>query len=287
MSASPIDLSEDARLGFLAEVIRAIVPHANGMALLLVGAMARDLLLLYVHGIETVRATADLDIAIAVENWRQFEELRTRLIDAGGFVAERGNLHRLHYGSWGIVDLIPFGGVETSDRRIAWPPQGAQVMTVLGYREAARSALDVVLPGGTSIHVVSLPMLAAMKLVAWRERRDTAPGKDAADLWLLLTSYPNAGQQERLYDVRLLDADDYDFATAGAWLLGIDAHEAMRQDEQALDRLLDILRPELDGDGPLRLVADMPRSTNADRALRLLEAFHVGLSGKASPFAGR
>ncbi|WP_346948368.1 nucleotidyl transferase AbiEii/AbiGii toxin family protein [Dyella sp.] len=286
MSASPIDLSEDARLGFLAEVIGAIEPHANGMALLL-GAMARDLLLLYAHGIETARATEDLDIGIAVENWRQFEELRTRLIDEGGFVAERGNLHRLHYGPWRIVDLIPFGGVETGDRSIAWPPEGAQVMNVLGYREAARSALDVVLPGGTLIHVVSLPMLAAMKLVAWRDRRDTAPGKDAADLWLLLTSYPSAGQQERLYDVRLLDADDYDFAIAGAWLLGIDAHAAMRQDRQALDRLLDILRPELDLDGPLRLVADMPRSTNADRALRLLGAFHAGLSGEASPFAGR
>lgn len=70
-------------------------------------------------------------------------------------------------------------------------------------------------------------------------------------------------------------------------LVGLDAHEAMRQDRQALDRLLDILRPELDRDGPLRLVADMPRSTNADRVLRMVEAFHAGLSGKASPFARR
>ncbi|MGO4701643.1 nucleotidyl transferase AbiEii/AbiGii toxin family protein [Dyella sp. 2RAB6] len=286
MSASSIDLSEDGRLRFLAEVTRAIQLHANGVPLLLVGAMARDLLLLYAHGIETARATADIDIAIAVEHWQQFEELRSRLIEAGGFVAEKGHLHRLHYGPVLIVDLIPFGGVEASDRRIAWPPEGAQVMTVLGYREAARSALDVALPGGASIHVVSLPMLAAMKLVAWRERRDTAPGKDAADLWLLLITYPNAGQHERMYDVRLLDADDYDFETAGAWLLGTDAHEVMRQDQQALDSLLDILRPELDRDGPLRLISDMPRSTNADRALRLLDAFHAGLSGKASPFAG-
>lgn len=136
MSASPIDLSEDGRLGFLAEVVRAIEPHAQGL-LLLVGAMARDLLLLYAHGQETARATADLDIAIAVENWPQFDALRRRLIDTGGFTAEKDNLHRLHYTAGLIVDLIPFGGVETDDRNIAWPPEGAQVMTVLGYREAA------------------------------------------------------------------------------------------------------------------------------------------------------
>ncbi|MEV8521368.1 nucleotidyl transferase AbiEii/AbiGii toxin family protein [Dyella marensis] len=287
MSASSIDLSKDARLSFLAAVMRAIEPHARDVPLLLVGAMARDLLLHYTHGIPMARATEDLDIAVGMENWEQFKRLRQHLIDAGGFVAEPGRLHRLRYGTRLIIDLIPFGGLEENDRSIVWPPEGAQVMTVLGYRESAHSAWDVALPERQAVRVVSLPMLAAMKLVAWRERRLTAPGKDAADLWLLLTKYLDAGQQDRLYGdaSHLLDADGYDFEAVGAWLLGADAHEVMHKDQHALDSLLDILRPELDRNGPLRLIADMPRSTNADRALRLLDAFHAGLSGKPSPFA--
>lgn len=289
MSASSIDLSDDARLSFLTAVMLAVEPHARGVPLLLVGAMARDLLLHYTHGISMARATEDLDIAIAMDDWEQFQQLRQQLIDAGGFVAEPGNLHRLRYGTWLIVDLIPFGGLEENDRSIVWPPEGTQVMTVLGYREAARSALDVTLPGGQSVRVVSLPMLATMKLVAWRERRLTAPGKDAADLWLLLTKYLDAGQQDRMYDdaSHLLDADDYDLETAGAWLLGADAHAVMIQDMQALGALLKLLRPELDRAGSLRLVADVARFTDADRALRLLDAFHAGLSGERSPFARR
>ena len=39
------------------------------------GAAARDIVLQHVYGIETGRATADVDFAIAVENWEQFDSM--------------------------------------------------------------------------------------------------------------------------------------------------------------------------------------------------------------------
>ena len=42
-------------------------------------------------------------------------------------------------------------------------------------------------------------MLVALKLVAWWSGT-TAPGKDAADLLLILKNYLDAGNQSRLYD---------------------------------------------------------------------------------------
>ena len=48
------------------------------------GAVARDLLLRHVHGIETGQMTADVDFAVAVENWEQFYEIKDRLIKTEG-----------------------------------------------------------------------------------------------------------------------------------------------------------------------------------------------------------
>jgi predicted nucleotidyltransferase len=39
------------------------------------------------------------------------------------------------------LDIVPFGGVEDSQRRIALPPDGATVMSLLGFAEALRAVI--------------------------------------------------------------------------------------------------------------------------------------------------
>jgi hypothetical protein len=95
---------------------------------------------------------------------------------------------------------MPFGGVERPDRRIAWPPEGVEVMNVRGLTEALATAVVVRLPGGVSIDVACLPALALLKIWAWEDRRYTTPGKDASDLWMFLRHYAEAGNEDRLYD---------------------------------------------------------------------------------------
>ena len=91
-------------------------------------------------------------------------------------------------------------------------------MTVVGYREALASAMDVKLPENQRVLVVSLPMLAVLKLVAWSERHTAAPRKDAADLLLILKNYLDAGNQQRLYEEapHLLEDSNFDYERAGA-----------------------------------------------------------------------
>jgi predicted nucleotidyltransferase len=45
------------------------------------GAIARDILLRHVHGVETGTATVDVDFAVAIENWAQFEGIKAQLIE--------------------------------------------------------------------------------------------------------------------------------------------------------------------------------------------------------------
>ena len=80
----------------------------------------------------------------------------------------------------------------------------------------------VALPGGASIDVASLPAIALLKIWAWEDRKYSAPGKDASDLWMFLRHYADAGNQDRLYgeEGEALAAYEFDLDKAGAWLLG-------------------------------------------------------------------
>jgi len=277
---SSLDLSDRAVLGPLARLLAAVRQAAGETPILLVGAAARDLLLVHAHGIDPQRATEDTDLALAVPSWDGFLRVRDALITSGGFRAD-GPSHRLWFGDQRL-DIVPFGGVERADRSIAWPPEGAEVMNVSGLAEALATAVAVRLPGGVSLDVASLPALALLKIWAWKDRRYTTPGRDASDLWMFLRHYADAGNHDRLYGQEgeaALTSFGFDLDRAGAWLLGSDAREVLAQgpDPRAsLGSLEAILTPEIDADGPVRLVAQMPPG-DRDRQLSFVTAFYAGL----------
>lgn len=98
------------------------------------------------------------------------------------------------------------------------------VMNVTGFSEARTSALMVEAAVGVCVPVTSLPSLAILKLIAWRDRHpETA--KDATDFLLIARHYHDAGNADRLYETEsaLLQASDFDPEMAGAMLLGKDA----------------------------------------------------------------
>jgi predicted nucleotidyltransferase len=161
---SLLDLSDRAVLVPLARLLSAVRRAARDTPILLVGAAARDLLLVHARGIDLQRATEDTDLALAVSSWEAFLDLRNALIASGGFTGD-GPPHRLWYGNQRL-DIIPFGGVERPDRSIAWPTEGAEVMSVAGFAEALASAVVVRLPGRVSIDVAPLPALALLKIWA-------------------------------------------------------------------------------------------------------------------------
>lgn len=282
MAASPIDLSDRAALQPLARLLAAVRKQAGDAAILLVGAAARDVLLVHFHGAAILRATEDTDVAVAVRSWDTFLALRQRLIDSRLFRAE-GPPHRLYFGDHRL-DIVPFGGVEREDRSIEWPIGGFEVMRVWGSAEALASAQLVRLPGGEAVLVASLPALALLKLWAWEDRRYETR-KDASDLWALLWHYADAGNHDRLFGPEgeaALTAFGYDLERAGAWLLGRDARQVLSHSGEpalALRDLSRILLPETDADGPLRLLSQMPPG-DRDRQLAHLVAFRAGLFGE-------
>ncbi len=195
-----------------------------GISYFIIGATARDIVLQHVHGVETARATVDVDFAVAVSTWEAFSQLKENLTATGAFVAGAASQHLIF--DDGVVkfplDLVPFDGVER-DGEIVWPPKGDFVMNVAGYADAYDSALEIELEPGFPVKVVSLPAMTVLKMLAWKDRAERT--NDATDVLLILRNYHLTGQADRIFAEApdLMDAFGYDLELAGAGLLGRDA----------------------------------------------------------------
>ncbi len=276
------DFSRQRDLALHAEAIHAVqsVAAALGVDVLIAGAFARDLHLRYGYDIAPLRQTEDIDIALAVPSWQAFAELRQQLIDESGFAEAVGIPHRLRYRGGNMelpVDIVPFGGLESSDRMIAWPPSGDEVMDVFGFREARDAAVDMMMPGNVVINVVSLAALVVLKLNAWQARHYTAPRKDAYDLQFITSHYLDAGNRDRLWAefIAWTEADDFDYEIAGARMLGYDAGVILTKDGRT--RVATLLLKQTNEDG-IRLLASDMNKNDPDRAIALLLAMHQGLT---------
>jgi predicted nucleotidyltransferase len=228
------------------------------------------------------RLSYDLDFAVAVPSWEAFEALRQALLNEGSFRAVDGNRHRLVQHGQTRVDLIPIDGTERPDGTIIWPPANNEVMTVLGYREAMATSEKVLLPGGLIMRVVCLPMLMALKLIAWSERGGETE-KDATDCWSILSSYQAVGNQDRVYEIAASWPDtaetEFEVDVVAAWLLGSDIGKCLDgPDQRARAQILHIVEQSLALGGESALIRRMSLR-QPDDALHRLSALRSGLLG--------
>lgn len=196
---------------------------------LVVGAMARDLVLVHGFGSTIERGTRDVDFGINVASWEDFETLKGQLVEQG-FEQDKQKAHRLtRSDSRGLpweIDIVPFGGIAADDSTISWPPDQAVVMSVLGFTEAMENAFSVQISDDPemTIPVASPAGVAILKLMAWVEREVEVKPKDAMDLAYLIESYTKIPEIfAAVYDEGCMEAQDWDEKKASAMKLGRDA----------------------------------------------------------------
>jgi predicted nucleotidyltransferase len=190
-----------------------------------IGATARDLVLELGYNIKLTRRTRDVDFAVQVSSWEQFDRLTAKLVEEGGFQDSK-EVQRFHFN--GVpIDIIPFGKIGSGKTSIKWPPANAVVMDILGFDEAYDNALLVRLEANPvfELKVAAPSGWALLKVIAWKDREAGTRIKDAKDLALILRNYAEAGNFERLYEephVQMLEEEEFDTELAGARLLGRD-----------------------------------------------------------------
>lgn len=176
-----------------------IIDHETGSNYFLIGATARDFTFYNIYGLDlSERATADVDIAVCIENWEQYAKLKTRLMHKHSFIDEPEQMQRLISPSGIPIDLIPFGDV-ASGTDIFWPESGS-VMSVACYENAKDKCNSIQYPDFT-LNLVSIEMFISLKLVAWDSRNAL---KDLKDFVYVVENYhliPNIVNQ--IYELKL------------------------------------------------------------------------------------
>lgn len=213
----------------LIEVCRKVAHCTEALKIpyLVIGAFARDLVMHYGYGAPIQRATTDIDFALQVPSWAAFDALKAELVAHG--LKQTKATHRLNSPNGWHIDIVPFGDVSDEHANIQWPPNGDEIMSVLGFQEALDNADHILLAQNPplKIPVVSPVGLTILKFISWMERDQQMRNKDAKDLAYLFTNYETIPAiSEALHaDQSLMAKYDWDITLAAAHKLGIDAKQ--------------------------------------------------------------
>ncbi len=226
-----------------------------------VGATARDLIFEYVYDAKITRATEDIDFAVAVRSWAEYEKLKKALIETENFKNDKKNEQRIWWTGGRDemkIDLVPYGGLESPKGEIAFPPDGDFQMSTIGFAEAFENSLLLELTDDFTIRVASLAGLAMLKFVAYNDRPQQRK-RDVQDIWFIAQNYLKAENEERLFDEDTSDADllldeNFNYETCGARLLGRDVALVLNEETQTI--VTRILAEDMDGGG-LQKFADV------------------------------
>ncbi|KGO32823.1 hypothetical protein JT06_18180 [Desulfobulbus sp. Tol-SR] len=248
-----------------------------------VGAFARDLIFEHIHRIPAPRTTLDIDIGVEVASWEEFEKLTSELLNRRHFTA-RPLPHRFVNETMGIiVDIVPFGEISGEANQISWPPDHGTIMSMVGFEEAYRSALQVLIDSEPSLEILvpSIPALALLKIISWDDAYPRRQ-RDAHDLLFILENYEETGIEAAPYDshVALLTEEEFDSRLAAVRLLGRDM--ALLSGSEAIQKVIEILTREIDEENSYRMLSDMVNGATRqgirfNTALQLLEKLLQGI----------
>lgn len=208
--------------------------------LVAVGATARWLMFNLPNDIPLHRTTTDWDFGVRVSDWSSFWQLRNALLAQSDRFFAGTRAHEIHHRASGIrIDLVPFGGLE-NDGCIRWPDSAFE-MTVFGFSDALENAVELNIAPGLTLPVASVPLLVALKLFAFDDRKDRTK-RDLSDVWHIIENYSVDGRESELYDPPLsaIVAEEFDWNHAGPLLLGCDVGRACR--EKTVVRLIPVLQ---------------------------------------------
>jgi predicted nucleotidyltransferase len=215
---------EELQNDLLAETLQALEGcyRQLGAEVYVVGAAARDIALRLLDVSNAPRRTMDLDVAVMLKDWSQYERL-AEILQQNHFEKAQEKQRFIYRGNEGQirfeVDIVPFGAIAEGDQ-VAWPPEGSPVMSVRCFEDVMRVADKVTVDGIFAFRLASLSGQFLIKLDTWGDRRMRTK-KDAADMAFLLQNVyiAYALANDDLPPAVDTNAEQFDVIVAGAeWM---------------------------------------------------------------------
>lgn len=196
---------------------------SSGLDLYVVGALARDLAFKLLDIDASPRKTLDLDIAVALKDWAQFDMVCESLRN-NHFEKTNAKQKFIYKGIDGEndyeVDIVPFGDIAENEI-IQWPPEKHPEMSVRCYEDIMRHAADIHIDD-IKLKMAPLAGQFFLKMDAWIDRNDREE-KDAIDMVYIMGKYYSAKIfQSELEDmpeaVDIYNIDPYMLMPGAQWI---------------------------------------------------------------------
>lgn len=232
----------------LVELLKTLTVCFNRMdrEFYVIGATARDIIMLQLIGTTAARKTKDLDIAIAIPDWDAFEEVKSALLSYG-FTKSKHMHQRFFYGEYEL-DVVPYG-VSKEDDYIYWPPEEEIAMSVKGFSEVLSEAITINIDDEFDIKIASLHGLFLLKFNAWLER-NLRTDKDAEDMSFILSNYFIANVNRNIHE-EVYNWEKFDEYVVGAYWLAHDLLHLLTKEQITYYKRC--IEKELDKDDESRL----------------------------------
>ena len=212
----------------------------KGISFFVIGATARDIVMA-LNNQKSGRLTHDLDIAITVKDWEQWQKVEEEIVSLENFSKDPDQKQRFLYKDKFQLDIVPFGDIMKQDSKIFWPPDEDFAMSVLGFDAAEEASLKVNIDQEIEIQIASLSGIFLLKIIAWKDRNHKS-NKDADDIGFILENYLTINEERaavNYYDA--IYTEDFTMVKGGATLLGIDVSEILKEYPDDLATIKQIL----------------------------------------------
>lgn len=283
MSELPKISLEKIRQSHLKEVLTELEHNLRDLNLdcYLIGALARDIWMTGVHGIQQQRATKDLDLAVLIPTKERYLQLKDRLITTGHFTEVRDNPFKLIHSSKTEIDVLPFGGLDR-EGNVLLADAGFTSLTIEGFSEVFESATVPVELGGHEFRVCTLPGIVILKLIAYDDRPEMR-SKDIQDIVAIIENYFNIASVDlcsKHFDLLQKVDSEFDTFCIGAHLLGRHMKPILSRLELLKTRITKILQSAIESQQDSKLAQLMIREMigSLEEAVAILKELLAGIN---------
>lgn len=199
----------------------------SGITFFVIGATARDIIM-ELHDEQSGRLTYDLDIAITINDWSQWDAVEAGIISLANFKKDKTQQQRFIYKDKFALDIVPFGDIMERGNRIFWPPDEDFAMSVLGFDAVQNASLKINVDEEVEINIASLCGIFILKVFAWKDRHHKS-NKDADDIGFILANYLEIHRESSLEYYDVVYSENHTVLTGGGSMLGIHVAEMLAE----------------------------------------------------------
>lgn len=243
-----------------------------------VGALARDIAMEILEMPPSPRRTADLDVAIALKDWSQFDLLKEHLLK-NNFTKGKPKQRFYYKGTDGNndyeIDIVPFGELE-ADEKVAWPPEGNPEMSVKCFKDVMSVADTVIIDDAITLKMATLSGQFLIKFDTWLDRH-LLTDKDAADILYIMDNFYLAyvSFKQLVPDEVQETSENFDLLNGGARWIACEMRDFLTKEH--LQFYTDQLQEQIELDENSPLIRSMSSKYHASDSHNIVRNALIGM----------